>query len=125
MRSLTYRLRKSAVKCIFPVIGVVLFTVQVSYKFFVFASQPLFRSEIRTTNHFFRISANPASPNVHNDHRLLLDKRYELKHVFALLTPLFELNHYPGEVKSFFDPCPGSISFFTFLSPTLRGPPSF
>jgi hypothetical protein len=124
MSSLIYRYRKSAFKCILAVIGLVLFTVQVSYKFFVFSSQPMTRSKSRSAVHSFQICVNPAIPNVHNNHHLLLDKRYEIKHTFAFPALIFELHHFPRDYKqSFYDPPDGTVSC-TLLYARLRGPPS-
>jgi hypothetical protein len=109
-----------ALKVIFSVVGLILLTAQVSYKFYRLASMPVFRGAQRQ---YVSSGYRPVSP-MDEDARLSLDKRFDLKSSFALLTPVFRFLHFagPGLVL----PClsaPEPVDHGHVLT-FLRGPPA-
>jgi hypothetical protein len=121
------------------VICLVLFTAQLSYKFYLFASVPAFTNGDEIISHKSRAIShkgetisretgnpgNPGTPNYHGKVRLLLDKRYEQKHIFVLLAPTVGVDHLPLNGKREFYYCPESNLSNSPLTTSLRGPPAF
>ena len=109
--------KQLAFKSLFSIIGLILLTAQVSYKFYYSASMPVFRSSVQ------QHSCTGAIAAADNTATLSLDKRFDLKPSFALLTPVFRLQHYSGaaSILPFFG-APGPDGNWPVFVP-LRGPP--
>jgi hypothetical protein len=124
MSPIKHKWRRSAFKCTLTVIGLVLFTAQLSYKFYLCANMPAFHPDGKATQHKTRVSsADPSFPNYQSRQCLLLDKRYDYKHTFALLVPVFRVDHLPQEPKKeFYHFLAGAVAG-TVLSISPRGPP--
>lgn len=125
MTPLRHRICMSAFKCILSVIGAILFTAQLSYKFYQFASIPLSRSNGNRITHGQTIGQPGAIHDYDRNGKvfLSLDKRYDLKSIYYLPVPVFRLASLPladyDEVYFF---TPKAVSRPNLLSP-LRGPP--
>lgn len=109
-----------AFKAIFSIVGLFLFASEISYKFYWSANMPVVPSSVQrhTRSNYRPVSATNGSA------RLSLDKRFDLKPAFALLTPVFRFLCFVGPDPEF----PRLI----VLKPVnkdpdllfLRGPPS-
>ena len=102
---------------LFSAIGLVLFTAQVSYKFYRSASMPVFQPSLERHTVCGAVSGTDA------DATLSLDKRFDLKPSFAILTPVFRFLHFTGVasiLSSFAAPRP--VDRKPLFTP-LRGPP--
>ena len=124
MRFGKHRWRQSAFKCTLSVIGLVLFTAQLSYKFYLFASIPVIQSGHNGFSYTANVKSPPAKPNYHSSVHLLLDKRYDYKHAYALITPLFQVQHFREESKKLFDIFPATAISTTNPAALFRGPPA-
>jgi hypothetical protein len=95
----------SAFKAILFVIGLTFFVAQASFKFYRFASFPVGESVARAISHG-SISGNTKDFLNYNKQAgisLVLDKRYDFKHVFISPAPLLRLTEIPIEnYKCFF-----------------------
>jgi hypothetical protein len=105
------------------VINLVFFATQLSYKFYACASMPIRQSSEAKATKTLNLAGGILMHGCANSKFLSLDKRYDSKHIFALL-PVF-----PG-----IDPPPvwkieglPEYQEFLFISPilipSLRGPP--
>ncbi|HWB93259.1 MAG TPA: hypothetical protein VG605_15460 [Puia sp.] len=122
MSPLQHRRTWVAYQCAFAVISLMLFTAQLSYKFYEYANRPVF---LRAAIH--RASGQQVAPGLHNyDHRLILslDKRYEVQKIVALTAPVLRI----PPLASIMKPVSAGIFSFHFSfpcqCPDLRGPPS-
>ena len=125
MIRLRHRICISAFKCILSVFGAILFTAQLSYKFYQFASIPLSGPNGNTIS-FGQTVGQPGAIRDYDRNGkvfLSLDKRYDLKSIYYLPVPLFHLPSLPladyDELNIF---TPKAVVRPHFLSP-LRGPP--
>jgi hypothetical protein len=112
-----------AIKSALAVIYFAYFTAQLSYKFYVCASFPVFTSTelvYRAAGPIFDISIHGRADN---NNALSMDKRYNGQHIFALLPPLAAINPLPAGYNS---ECP-AYQLHLFIPPVLipeqRGPP--
>jgi hypothetical protein len=103
--------------------GLILFTAQLSYRFYVLSSQPVFNAAAQK-------AASPSYPGtgILHDHNhaadLSLDKRYNFQKTFALWVPIFRIDLPPiinkGKIPEWKEELP--VSSLT-AHPALRGPP--
>lgn len=112
--------RRLAFKGIFAVIGLTLFTAQVSYKFYSSASMPPFRHPAKHSGYSGHGLMAPRSATF----SLSLDKRFDLKPAFALLTPIFHLPHFKAAVCILVCLPDGKPQIGETASIYLRGPPA-
>ena len=93
MIRLRHKRNIGAFKGILSVIGLILFTAQLSYKFYEFANLPPVGSYENTFAHCRTVSEPGAASKCDISGRVLLslDKRYDLKHIYFLPTPLYNL----------------------------------
>lgn len=111
--------KKLAFKGLFSIVGLILFIAQVSYKFYYSASMPVYRAPVSQHHEAKAVSGTDTGAAT-----LSLDKRFDLKPSFALLTPVYRFLHYSTIstiVNCFIVPPPGGN---TPVLPALRGPPS-
>ncbi|MBS1605753.1 MAG: hypothetical protein JST42_24045 [Bacteroidetes bacterium] len=114
--------RRTAFKSTVAVIGLVLFTVQLSYKFYVFSSQPLFGRHATANRHEIRFEGTTV---VVSGHVILsLDKRYDIKHVFALLPQHIDNGAFPAALPAHYPGEPPTIKENALLPDSERGPPA-
>jgi len=107
-------------KVIFSVVGLTLFTAQVSYKFYRSASMPVFGSAQAGHKHSGYIPVSGTDSKT----RMSLDKRFDLKTSFALLTPVFCFLHFAGTALILPSlSAPETVDNKLVLS-YLRGPPA-
>jgi hypothetical protein len=108
-----------AFKCILSLICLILFSVQLSYKFYQFSSFPsshnLVSYNVRTGDKQIRNSPDKTS--------LSLDKRYDARHLFALISPFFDMAHPFVQNKCEFQVFRPAIIFSIRRIISLRGPP--
>ena len=76
------------------VIYLVFFTAQLSYKFHIYANFPLFGPFDNGTENKLITAFDPKVPNFDHKFHLTVDKRYDLKHVFALVTPAIHIDRW-------------------------------
>ena len=76
-----------ALKCLFAVIGFSFFAVQVSYKFYVYSSRPVFQSAEKVQATGSSAPGHLISPKHRSGGLLSLDKRYDHKHIYELYIP--------------------------------------
>ncbi|HMI01189.1 MAG TPA: hypothetical protein VK541_01830 [Pedobacter sp.] len=119
-----HRWRRSAFKCTLSVIGLVLFTVQLSYKFYLFASIPVIQLTHDSISYAANLKSHPATPNYHSYVHLLLDKRYDYKHTYTLITPQFQVQHFREKSIKLFDIFPAAAISTTHPAALFRGPPA-
>lgn len=119
-----HRWRRSAFKCILSVIGLALFTAQLSYKFYLFANSPVIQSGRGSTTHSVNVKGHPSIPNYHTRVHLLLDKRYDYKHTYALVTPVFQVQHFPQNSINSFSILPVKVITTANWITFFRGPPA-
>jgi len=124
MRFGKHRWRWSAFKCTLSVIGLILFTAQLSYKFYLFANVPVIQSGHNSLSYSANVKSHPANPNYHSDVHLLLDKRYDYKHSYALITPLFQVQYFREKSIKLFDISPAKTISTTNPAALFRGPPA-
>jgi hypothetical protein len=115
----------SAFKAILFVIGLTFFVVQASFKFYRFASFPFGESVTRAISHGSIAGGTKDFLNYNKQAKisLVLDKRYDFKHVFISPAPLLRLAILPIEnYKCFFTL---NLSFAARASQviSMRGPP--
>src|SRR5579872_1949630 len=116
-----HKWRKFVFKCTFTVIGIVLFTAQVSYKFYQYASLPLFHgASIRHAaagGHF--------SSSVFARHRgkafLTIDKRYDYEAFIGLIPATFRISRLTGDGRILHSITADNILPGKFEIPPLRG----
>src|SRR5579872_379749 len=87
MKALKHKWRRFAFKCILSVTGLVLFTAQVSYKFYRSSSMAVLQTGAEAG---FHTGYRTFSAKSHTS-SLTLDKRFDLQDTFALLSPFFSL----------------------------------
>lgn len=105
-------------KSLFSVFGLILFTAQVSYKFYKSASMPEFRPSVERHAVSGAVSGSDAGATLN------LDKRFDVKPSFALLTPVFCIIHVSGVAIILpFLAAPNPVDNDPAFTP-LRGPPS-
>lgn len=114
--------RRAAFKSTIAVIGLVLFTVQLSYKFYLFSSRPLFGQNATAPRH--RIQFEGTTAVVSGYIFLSLDKRYDLKHVFVLLPIHIENRQFPVARPVHYPDKPAAIKESILLPDSERGPPA-
>jgi hypothetical protein len=125
MTYLRHKYCQSAFKAILFVIGLTFFVAQASFKFYHFASFPVGESFTRARSHgsIERRTKDFLNYNKQTKISLVLDKRYDFKHVFISPAPLLRLSVLPIEnFKCFFTPChfiSAGVSQVIFM----RGPP--
>jgi hypothetical protein len=117
------RFGRAALKAALVVINIAFFTTQFSYKFYACASVPVRQSsEVKATK-ALHLAGGILMHRSAESRFLSLDKRYDSKHIFALL-PLF-----PGIDPSSESTIDGHFEYHEhlFVSPSLipsqRGPP--
>jgi hypothetical protein len=76
------------------VIYLVFFTAQLSYKFHICANFPLFGVSDDGVDNKLEAAFDSKGPNVDHKFYLSVDKRYDFKHVFGLVTPSFTIEHW-------------------------------
>ncbi|HEV2479104.1 MAG TPA: hypothetical protein VGS79_05560 [Puia sp.] len=108
-------------KGLFSVIGLILFTAQVSYKFYYSASMPVYRASLERHAGSGAVTGTDAGTDT-----LSLDKRFDLKPSFGLLTPVFRFLHHNRCVCTILPVfiAPKPVDNKPVLTP-LRGPPPF
>ena len=113
MNPLRHKKTRAVFKSVLFLIGISLFTAQVSYKFYALSSRPVYH----------QVAAN--ADLHHYDHRLSLslDKRYKVQKVVAFPTPVFRLDGHPlaSRPEQVFDQPP--VLELQLSDPVLRGPP--
>lgn len=120
MGSISHRKKQAAFKSILLLVGIALFTVQVSDRFYVFANRPFCDTFSSSLIHKVHLSAKPV---LSRDSCFSPDKRYQTETGFALLPPeIAPRTHLSG-------PHPECFGFNeTVVKPVfpvtaLRGPP--
>ena len=111
-----------AIKIALAVIYFAYFTAQLSYKFYVCANYPVFTSTEpvdRTAGPAFDIVIHGSPDNK----ALSVDKRYNGKHIFALLLPLSWVNPLPAAYSSELPVYQLRLFIPPALIPEQRGPP--
>jgi hypothetical protein len=111
-----------AIKSALAVIYFAYFTAQLSYKFYVCASFPVFASTAlvnRATDSAVDIAIHGSADNK----ALSMDKRYNGKHIFALLLPLPVINPLPVAYGSELPAYRVHLYILPVLLPAQRGPP--
>jgi len=124
MRLEKYKWRHSAFKGILSVIGLALFTAQLSYKFYFFANIPVVQSGHGGITGSANVKNCRDLPDYHNNARLLLDKRYDYRHTYALITPLFQVPSIREKRFRLVDILPAEVTSTTVLTAFFRGPPT-
>lgn len=115
---------KAALKVVLVVINLVFFTTQLSYKFYAAcASFPVRQS----------MDWNPTKATVLGGHTLMhgsadskflsLDKRYDSKHIFALLPHFQDIDPPPGSYIDRLSEYQELLFIPPILIPSQRGPP--
>ena len=104
---------------IVTVIYLVFFTAQLSYKFHVYSNFPPSFTECQVHH----LTSEPNSPNFDRKQCLSIDKRFEVKHVLALLTPAIGITDHDYPAKKETVPSNHSIIVSSPVVRTLRGPP--
>ncbi len=123
-----------AFKCILSMVWLVLFSEQLSYKFYQFSSTPKFRHPSgtpadqtgRERAHQSLTSLDHVSLNFHKRREisLSLDKRYNFKHIFSLPAPFAYKDPTPMEFRNELNVFPpGSTHHTPVFATALRGPP--
>jgi len=110
-------------KCILSVIGLALFTGQLSYKFYLFANLPVYPAEHSEFTHSITIKGIPGAPSYCCTYCLLLDKRYDLQPAFTLPALTYHLHYFPGKSIIILDIPRGNTTSAALFTPFLRGPP--
>jgi hypothetical protein len=124
MNRVRNRWRRFAFKCTLSVIGLALFTAQLSYKFYLCASRPVFNASVKAMPLKSQIGLHPFFPKYHSRDLPSLDKRYDLKQISELFAPPSLQEHLPlKQKKEFYLPTEAAISSAAFRV-SLRGPPS-
>lgn len=100
-------------------IGLSLFAAQISYKFYQRASMPV----AGVVSHRFSHASYGRIPGNFAGHRLSLDKRFDVKSSFALLTPVISFDHFSGVAATLCSPCGGRPADRDAVPTALRGPP--
>ena len=111
-----------AIKIALAVIYFAYFTAQLSYKFYVCASFPAFTS----TELIDRAAGPVIDISIHGspgNKALSMDKRYNGKHIFALLLPLSWVNPLPAAYSSELPVYQLRLFIPPVLIPEQRGPP--
>lgn len=123
MYRVQHRWHVAAIKCTFTVINIILFTAQLSYKFYLFANQP--SPELRGTVsiHTSVFPGDPASPNFDGRQLLSLDKRYSFKNIFSLPIPSYRNLHLSLTVKRQFYSFQDTLTDRPGLLLSSRSPP--
>lgn len=116
--------RRGVLKGIFFIVGLIVFTAQLSGKFYLWASMPVRASTGQYSGHQRQPAVDRAISGNTNNGRLSLDKRYNLSTVFGLPAPIIRAVHYSAGVQRplllpTWDLPGGSPGFIL-----LRGPPS-
>lgn len=106
-------------KGIFFLVGVILFTAQLSGKFYWSASMPVSAAATHDGSYRHR----PLGNYTHVA-RLSLDKRYDLATVIDLPAPIIRATHYATGASPVLPLRAGDLLAGTPLLPLLRGPPS-
>jgi hypothetical protein len=111
-------------KTMLVAINLVFFATQVSYKFYACSSVPLRQSSERKASKTLSAAGDAFMSGSADGKFLSLDKRYDSKHIFALLPLLAEVdpplepdNHGLAEYK-------GLLFIPPTLIPSQRGPPA-
>ena len=104
-------------KGIFFLVGVILFTAQLSGKFYWSASMPPSAATARS-------DAYGHLGNYTHIARLSLDKRYDLATVFDLPSPIIRATHYIAGASPVLSLHSGDLLSGTPVLPLLRGPPA-
>jgi len=126
MVTLRHNYCMSVFKAILVMIGLIFFAEQASFKFYCFASYPSCGSVTKVVSH--PIISTGTADYLNNNRQakinLLLDKRYDLKHVFITPVPLHRLAVLPVQsyqplyiLPEAFSPGEGQVI-------SMRGPPS-
>ncbi|MDR3717007.1 MAG: hypothetical protein P4L51_29705 [Puia sp.] len=126
MGRIRHRYQRFVFKFILSVIGISLFAGQLSYKFYLHASLPVFHAAFAKENTGQSENAgHPILPNYHNRQLLTLDKRYDAKHIFELFTPPSQIVTLPPVRQTAkFIQLAGAVVSNTAIIITLRGPPT-
>lgn len=109
---------------ILAVIYLVFFTTQLSYKFHLRSNFPLAHSHARNSLQRSPLTSEPGGPNFNSKLLLSIDKRYELNHLPALITPEYRIDRWDlndgKQTCTYCFPHTTPIPFYL----TLRGPPN-
>lgn len=128
MSLFTHRKRQTIFKAILLLAYIALFGSQLSHKFYIcanFLTHSYKRCHCATPHIRPTLHGNSSIADQRRAALLSLDKRYELKPVFGLITPSFQLGIVSPDVKKEFALfCPSSYSCIPVI-PSLRAPPSF
>jgi len=115
--------RRSAFKCVLLVVGLVLFSAQLSYKFYLFANLLPYQAGYSDIKHSITIKSVPGTPGFHCDLFLLLDKRYDRQPTHTLLTPIFQVQHFSIKTTRRLIIPTGNAIYISLPASSLRGPP--
>lgn len=107
------------------IICLALFTTQLSYKFYQFSSFPVGKVAGSTLSHHPVRADGQMIPelNEHGKIMLLLDKRYDLKHLFTLFVPSTQYVLWAGVKNDDYVVSPWKMVLRIPLITSLRGPP--
>lgn len=116
--------RRVVLKFALVVINLVFFATQLSYKFYACASVPVRQSMEWSPTRIAGLSARSLVRGAVDSKFLSLDKRYDSKHIFALL-PLFQgIDPPPGSSISARSKYRELLLILPVLIPSQRGPPA-
>ena len=116
--------RRGVLKGIFFIVGLVLFTAQLSGKFYLRASMPVTASPGEYSARQHEPGGQHAVSGNTNNTRLSLDKRYDLTTVFGLPAPIIRVLHSCAGVQRVLPLHADAPSVGILLFTLLRGPPS-
>jgi hypothetical protein len=114
-------------KAILFVVGLTFLVTQSSFKFYRFASFPF---RVSSSNAISRGTVSPIateflSHDKQGRSRLLLDKRYDFKHIFISSTPFCRLAILPAQSNRYFFDLPVFFAAGDGQRESMRGPPHF
>jgi hypothetical protein len=116
--------RRGVLKGIFFVVGLILFTAQLSGKFYLLANMPLAGSAgLFSTPHHLPAEQNAPAAKT-KIARLSLDKRYDLANVFDLPAPVIGAAQYSAAICQLPTLHTGNPTCGVPAITHLRGPPS-
>jgi len=115
---------KAVLKVVLIVTNLVFFTTQVSYKFYAASASVPVRQSMDARPTKATVLAGHALVHETADKRLLsLDKRYDSKHIFALLPLFHDIIPPPGSNIDRLSAYQENLFIPSILIPSQRGPP--
>jgi hypothetical protein len=114
-------------KTILFIVGLTFLATQSSFKFYRFASLPFGVSSSKAIS---RGTVSPVATAILSQHKqgrakLLLDKRYDFKHIFISSSPFCRLAILPAQSNRYFFDFPVFFAAGDGQQESMRGPPHF